>query len=87
MMGTCELDPTSRSVTLSVPSWPWAAPPQSLLGSLRPCDTPAFTGLSPPHGALDTACKSLDLNLKEKRHTGPTCVCCFPPLTCLCCCC
>ena len=86
MMGTRELAPTSKNVTLSVPSWPWAAPPPSLLGSLRPCDTLAFTGLSPPCGALDTACKSLDLNLKEKRHMGPTCVRCLPPLTWLCCC-
>ena len=68
------------------PSWPWAAPPQSLPGPLRPCDTSAFTGLSPAHGAPDTACKSLDLHLKAKRHTGPTCVRCFPPLTWLCTC-
>ena len=30
MMGTRELAPTSKNVTLSVPSWPWAAPPQLL---------------------------------------------------------
>lgn len=50
MLGTHELVPTNRSVSLLVPSWPWAAPPQSLLGSLRPCDTPVLLASHHPAG-------------------------------------